>query len=102
MIALTAAAMGFRNATVRQLKVADLTTTVLTLTVTGLAADSPAASGGDNPNLGRRIGAILAILIGALAGALLVFRIPVAATENRPLELHVSAGGQTQKFELDI
>jgi hypothetical protein len=36
------------------------------------------------------------------AGALLVFRIPVAATENRPLELHVSVGGQTQRFELDI
>jgi hypothetical protein len=36
------------------------------------------------------------------AGALLVFRIPVAATENRPLELSVSVGGETQKFELDI
>jgi hypothetical protein len=35
-------------------------------------------------------------------GALLVFRIPVASTENRPLELKVSAGGQTQRFELDI
>ncbi len=72
MISLTAAAMGCRNATVRQLKVADLTTTVLTMTITGLAADSPAASGGHSPNLGRRLGAVLAILIGALAGALLV------------------------------
>jgi hypothetical protein len=36
------------------------------------------------------------------AGALLVFRIPVAATENRPLELSISAGGETKKFELDI
>jgi hypothetical protein len=35
-------------------------------------------------------------------GALLVFRLPVAATENRPLELSVSVGGATQKFELDI
>jgi hypothetical protein len=35
-------------------------------------------------------------------GALLVFRIPVASTENRPLELSVSVGGETQKFELDI
>ena len=34
--------------------------------------------------------------------SLLLFRIPVAATENRPLELSVSVGGQTQKFELDI
>ncbi len=36
------------------------------------------------------------------AGALLVFRLPVAATENRPLELSVSRGGQTKHFELDI
>jgi hypothetical protein len=36
------------------------------------------------------------------AGALLVFRIPVAATENRPLELTVSSGGETRRFELDI
>lgn len=35
-------------------------------------------------------------------GALLVFRIPVAATENRPLELSISHGGETRKFELDI
>jgi hypothetical protein len=39
---------------------------------------------------------------GPTAGALLVFRIPVASTENRPLELSVSVGGQTQRFELDI
>jgi hypothetical protein len=36
------------------------------------------------------------------AGALMVFRIPVAATENRPLELSISVGGETKKFELDI
>ena len=34
---------------------------------------------------------------GPTAGALLVFRIPVAATENRPLELAVSIGGETQE-----
>ena len=78
VIALTAAAMGCRNATVRQLKVADLTTTVLTLTITGLAADSPVASGGGRPNFGRRLGAVLAILIGALVGALLVLHTGLA------------------------
>ena len=36
------------------------------------------------------------------AGALLVFRIPVAATENRPLELSISSGGESRKFELDL
>lgn len=71
VIALTAIAMGFRNATIRQLKVPDLTTTVLTLTVTGIAADSSLAGGG-NPNLARRIAAIVAIFVGAAAGALMV------------------------------
>ncbi|WP_022682324.1 YoaK family protein [Sphingobium bisphenolivorans] len=73
IIALTGLAMGFRNATIRQLKVPDLTTTVLTLTVTGLAADSTLA-GGSNPNWGRRIGSIAAIFLGAAVGALLVTR----------------------------
>jgi len=83
IISLTAIAMGFRNATIRQLKVTDLTTTVLTLTFAGLAADS-AFSGGDSPNLARRIGAILAIFTGAAGGALLVchhgLAIPLAIT----------------------
>ena len=41
VIALLALAMGVRNATVRRIAVPDLTTTVLTLTLTGLASDSP-------------------------------------------------------------
>jgi hypothetical protein len=39
---------------------------------------------------------------GTTGGAMLVFRLPVAATENRPLELSISSGGETQHFELDI
>ena len=73
IIALTGLAMGFRNATIRQLKVPDMTTTVLTLTLAGLAADSGLA-GGNNPNWQRRIGSVLAILAGAVLGALLVMR----------------------------
>src|SRR5260370_11374975 len=54
-IILTAVGMGLRNATVRRLAVPDMTTTVLTLTLTGLAADSlPAA--GSNARRGRRGG----------------------------------------------
>ena len=71
IVALTAMAMGFRNATIRQLKVPDLTTTVLTLTLTGLAADS-ALAGGGNPNLGRRVASVLAIFLGAALGAFMV------------------------------
>lgn len=73
IIALTAVTMGFRNATIRQLKIPDLTTTVLTLTLTGLAADSRLA-GGKSPNVARRIAAVLAIFVGAVLGAVIVSR----------------------------
>lgn len=83
IIALTAIAMGFRNATIRQLKVPDLTTTVLTLTLTGIAADSHLA-GGKSPNIGRRVASVAAILAGAWGGAVLVLHfglaLPLAVT----------------------
>jgi uncharacterized membrane protein YoaK (UPF0700 family) len=64
-IAVLAAALGLQNSTVRHLGVADLTTTVLTLGLTGLAADGhwrarPAR---------RRAASLLAMLGGAAAGA---------------------------------
>ena len=65
---LTGVAMGLRNAIVRKLAVPDLNTTALTLTVTGLAADSSLA-GGENPRWQRRVAAILAMIFGAFAGA---------------------------------
>ena len=71
VIALLAFAMGVRNATVRRIGVADLTTTVLTMTLTGLAADSRAAAGSSKGSA-RRVAAVLAMLTGALAGALLL------------------------------
>jgi len=73
VIASTGVAMGLRNAVVRKLGVADLTTTVLTLTITGLAADSRLA-GGDSPRWQRRSVAIVAMLAGATAGTLMVIR----------------------------
>jgi uncharacterized membrane protein YoaK (UPF0700 family) len=73
VIAITAGAMGYRNAVVRKVGLPDLTTTVLTLTITGLAADSGLA-GGENPRWRRRVAAILALVIGAFAGAQAVSR----------------------------
>ena len=73
VIALTAAAMGYRNAVVRKIGLPDLTTTVLTLTITGLGADSSLA-GGENPRWRRRVAAILALVIGAFVGAQAVNR----------------------------
>ena len=56
-----------------RLAVPDLTTTVLTLTITGLAADSPLA-GGAGPRWPRRVASVVCILAGAAAGAWLVAR----------------------------
>ncbi len=70
VIALLAVGMGVRNATVRRIAVPDLTTTVLTLAVTGLAADAR-ISGGSGRGAVRRTTAVLAMISGAVAGALL-------------------------------
>jgi uncharacterized membrane protein YoaK (UPF0700 family) len=71
VIILTALAMGVRNATGRALGVPDMTTTVLTLTITGLAADS-ALAGGTNPRWPRRIASVLTMAAGAAGGVLLL------------------------------
>jgi uncharacterized membrane protein YoaK (UPF0700 family) len=71
VIALLAFAMGARNATIRGVAVPDLTTTVLTMTLTGLAADSQ-LFGGSGQGSVRRATAVFAMLLGALAGALLL------------------------------
>jgi uncharacterized membrane protein YoaK (UPF0700 family) len=66
-----AAAMGIQNAAARKLAVPDLTTTVLTLTITGIAADT-ATSGRNATAAGRRTTAVAAMFLGALAGAALI------------------------------
>jgi len=77
IIALLGAAMGVQNAMARKLAIPDFTTTVLTLTLTGIAADSRLA-GGVNPRLFRRASAVLTMFAGALAGAFVVLRYGVA------------------------
>ncbi len=81
VITVLGLAMGIRNSTVRKLAVPDLTTTVLTLTLTGLAADSPP---GGSPAVRplRRVAAVVAMLLGALVGASLIdhaLALPLAA-----------------------
>jgi uncharacterized membrane protein YoaK (UPF0700 family) len=78
LIVLLATAMGLQNAVARRLAVPDLTTTVLTLTLTGVAADSKLA-GGAGAKPGRRLLAVSAMLVGALVGGLLVLRVSIAA-----------------------
>ena len=65
-----------QNAVVRALTVPDLTTTVLTMTLTGLAADR---RGGMRASTLRRALAVAAMFAGALVGALLVLKVTPAA-----------------------
>jgi uncharacterized membrane protein YoaK (UPF0700 family) len=80
-IGLLALAMGLRNATVRRLGVPDLSTTVLTMTLTGFASEAPPL-GGTGRGTARRASAIVTMLAGAVAGALLLkadLTLPLAA-----------------------
>jgi len=77
IIAALSLAMGLQNATARRLAVPDLTTTVLTLTLTGFAADCPLA-GGTNPRPGRRAIATASMFVAAI-GALVLLRIGASA-----------------------
>jgi len=76
LIACLAVAMGVQNAAARQIAVPDLTTTVLTLTIVGSAADS-AVAGGKGSKSGRRLVAVIAMLVGALVGAALVLHVHI-------------------------
>jgi uncharacterized membrane protein YoaK (UPF0700 family) len=71
LIVILGLAMGGQNAAARRLAVPDLTTTVLTLTLTGIASDSRLA-GGPGGRPGRRFISVIAMFLGALVGALLV------------------------------
>ncbi|MDB5803749.1 MAG: hypothetical protein JWN73_1071 [Betaproteobacteria bacterium] len=91
LIVLLGLAMGVQTATVRLLAVPDMTTTVLTMTLAGLAADSSLA-GGNNPRARRRLGAIVLMLAGAAIGALLALRANPALVLMLALVLLVAGG----------
>ena len=78
-----ALAMGAQNAVVRKLAVADLTTTVLTMTLTGLAADGLDLGASSTR---RRILAVALMLAGAVGGALVVLHVSTG------LALAIAAG----------
>lgn len=84
LIVLLGLAMGGQNAVVRRLAVPDLATTVLTGTITGMAADGRLA-GGPGAKAGSRLLSLAAMIVGALVGAVLIgharreLPLPVAA-----------------------
>jgi uncharacterized membrane protein YoaK (UPF0700 family) len=104
VIVLMAFAMGVRNSTIRRLAVPDVTTTVLTMTLTGLAADSTLA-GGTNPKVGRRAAAVVAMLVGAIVGAALFLHqgatIPLAVVAAMVLTTALVFGGSASSRLLD-
>jgi uncharacterized membrane protein YoaK (UPF0700 family) len=73
-----ALAMGVQNAAAQRLAVPELTTTVLTRTLTGIASEAGVA-GASGAKLGRRVLAVAAMLIGALAGGLLVLHVSIVS-----------------------
>jgi uncharacterized membrane protein YoaK (UPF0700 family) len=76
IVAVGAIALGIQNAVVRHLAVPDMTTTVLTMTLTGIGSDLRKR---DLATASRRLIAILAMLIGAGIGAILVLNLGVSA-----------------------
>ncbi|MGW2639093.1 YoaK family protein [Streptomyces sp. NPDC001348] len=93
-------AMGVQNAAARRLGVPDLTTTVLTLTLTGLAADS-APAGGAAPRPGRRVLSVLAMFAGALTGAVLLRHAHLVVTLGLALALLAVTSLTTHRLSTD-
>ena len=83
LAALLAIAMGIQNAVARKLAVPDMTTTVLTMTLTGVGADvravladrGSAAGRAARATLGRRLLVIATMFAGAIASAWLVLNV---------------------------
>ncbi|MEV7598541.1 YoaK family protein [Kitasatospora sp. NPDC089797] len=87
LIGLLAVAMGGQNAVVRALKVPDLTTTVLTMTITAFAADRTGL---------RRVASAAWMFAGALLGAVLVLHVDVSVALALALVLLVAVAALTQ------
>jgi uncharacterized membrane protein YoaK (UPF0700 family) len=75
---LLAIAMGIQNSAARKLAVPDLTTTVLTMTLTGIGADLRAGRRG-RVTLVRRVLVVATMLVGGIVGAWLVLNVSAVA-----------------------
>ena len=95
LIIVLGIAMGLQNATARKLAVPDLTTTVLTLTIVGISADSHLV-GGSGSRAGRRLIAVVAMLVGALVGSLLIFHVSIVSPLVIALIVMASIAGTTR------
>jgi hypothetical protein len=80
--------MGDQLAAIRYLKVPDLVTVVLTLTVTGVVADRRQL-GWSHPAMLRRFTAVIAFAVGAISGGLLVLYVSLGAALSLGLAIIV-------------
>ncbi|MGH3250068.1 MAG: YoaK family protein [Trebonia sp.] len=78
LAAVLAIAMGIQNAAARTLAVPDLTTTVLTMTLTGIGHD-PRSGRRGHVTLSRRVLVVATMLAGGVAGAELVLNVGTIA-----------------------
>ncbi|HUN30123.1 MAG TPA: YoaK family protein [Alphaproteobacteria bacterium] len=76
--AILGVSMGLQNAAARSVGVPDITTTVLTQIIVGIAMDSSLA-GGTNVRWRRRVFSVVIMFAGALIGAWLIFKLGIAA-----------------------
>jgi uncharacterized membrane protein YoaK (UPF0700 family) len=74
--ALAAVAMGVQNAVARRIAVPDLNTSVVAMSMTGLAADYTHST---RDAVLRRAAAVLSLLVGAVVGAVIVGTLGAAA-----------------------
>ncbi|MFI1830839.1 YoaK family protein [Streptomyces sp. NPDC020412] len=81
LVSLSALAMGVQTACARRVALGGITTTFVTGTLTSVAE---AASHGSAAHLPRRLGVLLALVLGALAGALALRHSPTAAALIAP------------------
>ena len=95
LIIVLGIAMGLQNATARKLAVPDLTTTVLTLTIVGIAADSRLV-GESGSRAGRRLISAGAMFVGALVGSMLIFHLAIVSPLVIALIVIVMVAGTTR------
>jgi uncharacterized membrane protein YoaK (UPF0700 family) len=91
LVIMLALAMGVQNAAAQKLAVPELTTTVLTKTLVGIASEG-ALVGGRGANVGRRSVAVAAMLLGALAGGALVLHVSLAVPLAVAFAVSVAVG----------
>jgi uncharacterized membrane protein YoaK (UPF0700 family) len=93
--ALAAVAMGLQTAVARRIAVPDLNTSVVSLSVTALAADS---THGSRDAVLRRTSAVLSLLVGAVVGAVIVGTAGAAAAFGLILLLLAGVAGAAHTF----